>query len=76
MMYNLTMGLWITLIGGQEGNTTVEFFITAMNDIGEVTLSTIYSYDVKALPIGDINGDGTVNMQDIFIITLYFGEST
>ena len=75
MVYNETEKLWVQLIPGQYPNCTIEFFIEAW-DISEFCLlSPMYSFNVKALPIGDLNGDGVVNMRDIGIVCQNFGKT-
>jgi hypothetical protein len=73
MSFNSTEALWIQTLPGQSSNCTIEFFI-------EVQLSTVtrtssaYSFYVKPLAKGDVNGDGIVNMRDITICILNFNK--
>ncbi|MGD0029334.1 MAG: hypothetical protein ABSC91_10400 [Candidatus Bathyarchaeia archaeon] len=76
MTYNATSSLWFVTIPGQNGNTTIAFFITARNSFGEEATSTTLSYSVNAQLIGDINGDGKVDGRDIVIPAKHFGEYT
>ena len=73
-MYNETSGNWATIIPGQKGNSTVEFFIKAYDKAGNWNVSSTYSYVVKWLVVGDINGDGKVDMMDIVLVILNFGK--
>jgi hypothetical protein len=73
MAFNATTGLWTTTIPGQPGNSTVEFLIQAYNNAGNATSST-YTYNVKALLPGDINGDGVVDSSDLYIFGLNWGK--
>lgn len=63
---------WNTTIGGQLGNSTVELYVTAI--AGNIKESGIDSYVVKPFLLGDINGDGIVDMKDIGITARHFGE--
>jgi hypothetical protein len=74
MAFNATTGLWTTIIPGQPGNSTVEFLIQAYNNMGN-TISSTYTYNVKALIPGDLNGDGIVNAKDLGILATYWLQS-
>jgi hypothetical protein len=74
MMYNATSGNWTTIIPPQPGNSTVEFFIQAYDKAGNSNTSSIYTYDVKWLQPGDINGDGIVDIEDIYTVALNYGK--
>jgi len=75
MMFNLTSQLWEATIPGQLGNTTVEFHIIAYDNAKNAATSSTHSYDVRALPTADINGDGIVNMLDLYIAAIHFSET-
>jgi len=75
MTYNATSGLYTTLIHGQAGNVTVSFFIQACDNAGNIATSSTFSYDVKALLAGDINGDSIIDIFDLVIVALDFGKT-
>jgi hypothetical protein len=75
MIYNETNGLWSTTIPGQPGNSAVEFFLTAYDKTGNKKTTQSYSYAVKDLIVGDLNGDGTVNIIDIATVARNFGKT-
>jgi hypothetical protein len=75
MTYNETSGYWVVIVPGQRGNSTVEFFIDAYDKNGNHAMSPTYSYVVKNLPIGDINGDDSVDMADISLAIDHFMEA-
>ena len=82
MMYNETSGNWAIIIPAQQAlnkwtNVTVEFFIQAYDKDGNPARSPendYHRYTIKWLPIGDINGDAKVDIEDIFTAALHFGE--
>lgn len=76
MTFNATISLWTAIIPGQLGNATVEFFIKAQDVAGNQRNSTLFTYNVKPLIVGDINGDGKVNMRDIGLVGRHFGETS
>lgn len=67
MTRNETSGYWVVIVPGHQGGSTVEFFIDAYDKNSNNAISPTYSYEVKKLQIGDINGDGSVDMADISI---------
>jgi len=73
-MYNETSGNWNVTIPAQPANSTVEFFIQAYDKAGNWNMSSTYSYTVKWLTLGDINGDGKTDMKDIYIVARNFGK--
>jgi len=83
MMYNETSGRWVAIIPGQQTpektNSTVEFFIQAYDKAGNMARSPkdggYHSYQVKWLPIGDITGDGIVDISDVYTAAIHFGET-
>jgi hypothetical protein len=74
MTFNATQGLWIATIPGQRGNTTISFYVIAHDKAGNVNASSTNAFDVKNLAIGDINGDGIVDIRDITMTILHFQE--
>jgi hypothetical protein len=74
MAYNMTRDLWIAVILGHRGNLTVEFFITATDDNGNNGTSVTFTYDVKALLVGDTDGDCDVDIFDIVRVAGNYGE--
>jgi len=76
MTRNETSGYWVVIVPGQQGDSTVEFLIDAYDKNGNHATSPSYSYEVKKLPIGDINGDGSVDMADISIAIDHFMQTT
>ena len=75
MTYNATTQLWIQTIPGQPNSTnTVEFFIQAYDNVGNMNTSSIYNYQINHLLLGDVNGDGKVDMRDIGTVARHFGE--
>jgi hypothetical protein len=75
MSYNSTLGLWTTILPGQRGNATVEFYITASDNAGNLAASYLHSFSVKALITGDINGDGAVTILDVVLCTANYGKT-
>lgn len=71
MALNSTSNLWSVTIPSQNGGVTVQFFVTAYDKAGNVALSATYSFNVKALPTGDLNGDGKVNVLDLIIVATH-----
>jgi hypothetical protein len=67
MSFNATESLWVQTIPGQVDSCTMEFFIEAIVSGIHVT-SSIQTYNVKALGVGDINGDGIIDISDAAII--------
>jgi hypothetical protein len=74
MKYNATSNSWCATIPGQPGNTIVHFYISAYDNAGNARTSPTYSFGVRTLPIGDINGDGIVELMDFFIMSQHYLE--
>jgi len=74
MVYSETDGLWIVTIPGQPGNVTVRFKIYIYDHVGGLISSSLFAFDVKDLPIGDLNGDCYVGIDDIVTAAGHFGE--
>jgi len=68
-------GSWFAYIPGQLGNTTVEFFVTVYDSIGETDASSLYTYVVQSLLVGDIDGDGDVDIFDIVMAATNYGKT-
>jgi hypothetical protein len=68
MVYDGAEGLWAQTIPGQCGNCTVEFFIEVWDSYGRSITSQLYSFNVKLVLPGDIDGDGTVDIYDAIIL--------
>jgi hypothetical protein len=76
--YNATTGCYETTIPGQPVSTLVEYKIAAYDKAGnsrtEDNARQYYSYKTVARAIlGDVNGDGTVNIKDLFLVAKAFG---
>lgn len=69
MAYNMTSDLWSATIPGQPGNVTVDLIIVASDQIGNIKYSDVFTYEVQSLVVGDLNGDGIVNIFDIVMAT-------
>jgi len=77
MTYNSTTQMWTQAVPGQPNSVdAVHFFIQVYNDLGDVQTSTIMTYAIQHLPLGDINGDGKVDIRDIAVVAKHFGEQT
>jgi hypothetical protein len=74
MSYNSSTSLYAATIPGQQGNSTVEFFVIATDILGATVQSSTYSYDVQPLLLGDVNGDGKVSILDVVLITGHYGQ--
>jgi hypothetical protein len=74
MIFNATSNLWVATIPGQCANTTVDLFILARDKAGNTVASANYQYTVKSLLIGDINGDGKVDLYDAVLLLSHYGE--
>lgn len=57
------------------GNSSVEFCVLASDRAGNLNTSQSYSYNVRSLPTGDINGDGVTDMADISLAIDHFMQS-
>jgi hypothetical protein len=74
MTFNTTSGLWTSTIPGQQGSSTIDLFISTCDAAGNWATSSLTSFIVKPLPLGDVNGDGVTNMRDIAFLVLHFNE--
>lgn len=74
MMDNGTASVWQATIPGQQGDSTIVFFIIATDVFGDTTQSSMCSFSVKPLLLGDVNGDGKVDILDVVLITGHYGN--
>jgi hypothetical protein len=75
MVYNASEDLWVQTIPGQVNSCTVNFMVEALDMYGFGTSSILYSYDVKGLFAGDINGDGQVDIFDAILLAANYGKT-
>jgi hypothetical protein len=71
MVFNETLGLFERTIPPQSEDAVVEYFVRAIDNAGNVNTTEIHSYIVLS---SDVNHDGTVSVQDLFIIGKAFGS--
>lgn len=76
MAFNATQNFWVTTVPGQLGNATVDFFLTAYDNAGNCNSSSVRSYQVKVIPTGDINGDDIVDIFDLVIVAINYGNTS
>ena len=76
MHFNLSAGLWTATIPGQPSDATVEFFLQAFDIVGNEKISFPYTYNVEIAVWGDINGDGQVGVEDLYILGNHYGETS
>lgn len=76
-IYNPTSRIWTRNIPGQPSESVVEFYaeIYIGADESPTCVSDIMIRNVKSLIDGDINGDGIVDIFDIVIVAIHFGET-
>ncbi len=74
MSYNSLTDTYEAVIPGQQGDNTIEFFTKASSSTGSTIQSSTYSYIVRPLLLGDVNGDGAVNILDVVLITGNYGN--
>jgi hypothetical protein len=75
MTLNTTSNLWTVIVPSQSVSCTVEFYLIACDKAGNVNTSSMCTYAVNSLPIGDINGDGVVDSTDLGIMGAHWGET-
>jgi len=75
MQYNETEDNYQATIPGQRGNTTVEFYITASDAVGNKNASQLQIYGVQPLITGDLDGDGDVDIYDIVMAADNYGKT-
>ena len=76
MVFNATTALWTQTIPGQARNGTIEFFVEFWYGGGNSYATSTYTFKVKDLPAGDVNGDGVVNMKDIAFCVIFFNSKS
>lgn len=75
MTFNATSNLWTVIVPGQLGNAAVDFCITVRDNAGTTITSNVQSFNVKSLPMGDMNGDGAVDIYDVVHVAIHYGET-
>jgi hypothetical protein len=83
-LINETTGNWAIVIPAHQvpdryTNVSISFFIQAYDKDGNPARSPeaeddYHSYTIKWLPIGDVNGDGKVRVDDVLTVALQFGQ--
>jgi len=74
MKFNATSSLWTSIIPGQLSNTTVEFFITALDTNENMNTTELFSYEVRYVMAGDLDGNGEVDIYDIVMVANNYGK--
>jgi len=74
MTFNETSGFWTTTMPGQLGGSHVEFYVVALDKTGNANTSGVDSYYAKPVLLGDINGDGKVDVKDVYTVCKHYGE--
>lgn len=75
MNFNDTEGVWAQMIPGQAENCTMELLVEVWDTYGLHITSTTYSFSIKALIPGDINGDGRVDIKDVYKVCQNYGKT-
>lgn len=75
MIFNVTSELWSFTIPGQLGNNTVDFYLSANDIHGNFNTTQTVIIEIQDLIVGDLNGDGVVNIFDIVIACNHYGQS-
>lgn len=76
LAFNATTGFWTTKIPGQPGGSLVEFFVAATDKAGNTNVSGVDSYYAKILLLGDLNGDGKVDLKDVYMVHRNYGKTS
>ena len=75
MEYNTTTEVWTSVLPGQSNSSNlVEFQLSAYDIVGNVNQSSIYTYPIKPVIQGDVNGDGKVGVKDIALVAIQYGK--
>lgn len=75
MAWNASSGLWETSIPGYPGNCSVEFFVISRDVAGNLAVGVTHGYVVRSLLVGDVDGDGDVDIFDLVRVAGNYGES-
>jgi len=73
MVFNSTTGFWEAIVPPQLVNDVIEFHVVVFDSEGNMTLSKLYSYDVKIMMAEDINRDGKIDIYDVARVAKLFG---
>lgn len=74
MAYNSTTGLYSAILLGQPSGATVLLFITAYDNAENQATSSTTVFLVQTQVPGDINGNGVVDLTDLVILALHYGQ--
>ena len=74
MVRNATSGLRGAVIPGIPGNCNIEFFVAAQDFMENFEVGEIQSYSVRSLFLGDIDGDGDVDIFDMVRMASNYGQ--